>query len=887
MIGKTIAHYKVLEKLGEGGMGAVYKAEDTRLNRLVALKFLSAPAADGANLESRFLHEARAAAALDHPNICGVYEINVDEGRLYMAMPLIDGEGLDKRIEAGPRPLEEALTIAIQTAEALEEAHAKQIVHRDIKPSNILLVERERGRLQVKLLDFGLARLSQATKLTREGATLGTAAYMSPEQAEGRTVDHRTDVWSLGVMLYEVVSGRLPFPAEYEQALFYAILNEDSEPLTAIRSGVPMELERIVNKCLSKSADERYQSMADLLVDLNALSGAMTRSKADGASKPGSTTRVEPAAAVVPAARATSPWAWLAAGSVLGAIAMWALWAGGAAQTGRIEYELHRVTWDGQLNAFPALSPDGTLLAFSSDRSGRGDLDIWVKQVNGGSLVQVTDDPEDETLPSFSADGSQLLYHRAGEGVYTVPTLGGEPYLIAAGASNPAFSPDSKQVAYLKSGSIYVSPVSMGEPELLLGDLRSSGQLLWTPDGRHVLFAGRMAEGDFDWFAVPVDGSEVRSLGARELYSAIEREPPVGMSWTWAGDSLIFENGNAELARIGFDFNSLRVRGSEELLTVGAGLEISPTSARDGVIAFMNAWQRRDIWSIPLDGSEGPRRLTTAESFDASGDVSASGRRLVYISNRWNEQDIWTVSTATGQELNLTKDDAEQLNPILDRDGQRVAYLTRREGKSSIYVRPYGGGFGGLVCEDCGAPTDWSPDGAKILFNREDPGTVAELDVDSGEASELLVAEGCRAGLARYSPDGTAVVFDLDCDGETGGIYIARLVGDRPPPRESWIEVTADLHDSHPVWGPNADRIYFASRHLGSLDIWYKGLDPDTLETIQELEVVHRFPHARYSMDLVRYPERRLSIGGGRLFFSLSEAGGAIWMMEPVSNAAE
>ncbi len=240
MLGTTIAHYKILDKLGQGGMGAVYKAEDTRLHRMVALKFLSAPPAESNNLESRFLHEARAAAALDHPNICGVYEINIADGQLYMAMPLIDGESLEKRIEAGPRPLKEALTIAIQTAEALEEAHSKEIVHRDIKPGNILVIQRERGRLQVKLLDFGLARLTQATKLTREGATLGTAAYMSPEQAEGGNVDLRTDVWALGVTLYEMVSGQMPFPAQYEQALFYGILNEAPEPLTSLRSGVPM-----------------------------------------------------------------------------------------------------------------------------------------------------------------------------------------------------------------------------------------------------------------------------------------------------------------------------------------------------------------------------------------------------------------------------------------------------------------------------------------------------------------------------------------------------------------------------------------------------------------------------------------------------------------------
>ena len=873
MIGTTVAHYKIVDKLGQGGMGSVYKAEDTRLNRMVALKFLTAPPSESANLESRFLHEARAAAALDHPNICGIYEINVYEGDLYMAMPLIKGESLEKRVEEGPRPLKEALTIAIQTAEALEEAHSKEIVHRDIKPENILIVERDRGRLHVKLLDFGLARLAQATKLTREGATLGTAAYMSPEQAEGGTIDPRTDIWSLGVVLYQMVSGQMPFPAEYEQALFYAILNEDPPPLTNLRTGVPMELERIVNKCLEKAPAQRYQSMTDLLVDLNALLDTIGRSKVGSATISTAT--------VVRERRGLPTWAWLLAGVPLGALLVWALLGRGAPPVAREQYDLNRVTWDGQLNGFPALSPDGTLLAFSSDRAGNGDLDIWVKQVNGGSLVQVTDEPEDETLPSFSADGSQLLYHRLGEGVYTVPTLGGDPYLVAAGAFNPAFGPDGKQVAYLTDDGLYISPVSMGEPKLLVADLRSSGQLLWTPDGKHVLFSGRLAEGESDWWAAPVDGSEVRSLGARKAYAAMGREPPAGQGWAWMGKTLVFENGEAELATIGLDLGELQVEGPEELITVGAGLEIGPTATKEGVIAFMDAWQRRDIWQLPLSSASLPTRVTNAESFDASGDVSANGQRLVYISNRWNQQDIWTVNLQTGEETNLTSDDAEQLNPILSRDGDQVVYLTREDGKAALYVRPYEGGFGKRVCEDCGIPTDWAPDGQKLLFNREDPPVVGVLDVASGQASDLLAADGCRPRLARYSPDGKAVVFDLNCDDNAGGLYIAKLGADGAPPREDWIEVTADRNDAHPAWGPDGSRVYFTSRHLGSLDIWYRGIDPSTLEPTQELEVVRRFPYARYSLDLVQDQERRLSIGGGRLYFSLSEAGGSVWMMTP------
>jgi serine/threonine protein kinase len=885
MTGTTISQYKVLEKLGEGGMGAVYKAEDTRLNRMVALKFLSAPPTEGGELESRFVHEARAAAALDHPNICGVYEINVVDGRFYMAMPLIDGESVEKRIAAGPRPLKEALTVAIQTAEGLEEAHSKGIVHRDIKPGNILLVERERGRLQVKVLDFGLARLNQATKLTREGTQLGTAAYMSPEQVEGAPVDLRSDVWSLGVVLYEMVSGEPPFPAEYEQALFYGILNEQPEPLTAIRSGVPMELERIVGKCLAKSADQRYQAMGDLLVDLHALLETVGRSTAGQSRRSAivATTGEAPTSETKPALPA---WAWLLAGLPLGALAMWALWPDGTEEPPpQTEYDFERVTWDGQFNGFPALSHDGTLLAFASDRSGRGDLDIWIKQVKGGSLVRITSSPEDELQPSFSPDGSQIAFYRWGKGVFTIPALGGEPYLVADGAA-PAFSPDGKQIAYLKDGALYTSPVSMGEPKQLLSGLINDGDPLWTPNGRHVIVAGRFGGGDFDWWAVPEDGSTPITLGARELFEKQGQRVGENEHMSWLGDSLVFENGDGDLAEIGFDFGGPRVRGSLQLLTLGAGLEIQPSASRPGAITFMNAWQRRDVWSLPLAGSGEPERLTTSEASDTAGDLSADGRRLVYLSNRWGQRDIWTVNLETGQETNLTSDDAEQLYPVLERKGERVAYMAQENGKNAIYVRPFAGGVGRLVCADCGAPTDWSPSGDQLLFDRADPGGIGVLDLQSGQTSSLAVAaEGCRPRVARYSPDGGAVAFDLNCDRGRGGLFVAPAGGGAID-REKWIEITSDPDDSYPAWGPKGDRIYFASRRAGSLDIWTQRLDPKTLRPAADPEIVRRFPLARYSMDLTSDADRRLSVGGGRLTFTLSEAGGSVWLMTPNADDA-
>ncbi len=267
MIGKTISHYKIVEELGRGGMGVVYKAKDTKLGRTVALKFLSPQVLGAEDDKARFLHEAQAAAALSHPNICTIHEIDEFEGQSFIAMECIEGESLRSMIEAGPLKLELVIDIAMQTAAGLQEAHEKGIVHRDIKPANIMVTPKGR----IKIMDFGLAKAAGRTQLTKEGTTIGTIGYMSPEQARGEEVDSRSDIWSLGVILYEMVTGRQPFRGDYEQAVVYSILNSEPEPLTALRTGVPMELERIVMKTIAKSAGERYQTAADLVADLRRL----------------------------------------------------------------------------------------------------------------------------------------------------------------------------------------------------------------------------------------------------------------------------------------------------------------------------------------------------------------------------------------------------------------------------------------------------------------------------------------------------------------------------------------------------------------------------------------------------------------------------------------
>ena len=305
MIGRTISHYRILEKLGAGGMGVVYKAEDTRLKRLVALKFLPPQAFGDPEEKARLIREAQAAAALDHPNICTVYEIGEAEGETFIAMAYIEGQTLRDKIRHQGVTLDEALELAIQICHALQEAHGKGVTHRDIKSGNVMITEKG----QVKIMDFGLAQLSGQTRITRPGTTVGTPAYMPPEQTRGDTVDQRSDLWSLGVVLYEMVTGRLPFKGGSEASVVHSVLYENPQPMGELRTGVPEELEQIVVKALSKRPGQRYQTAQDMAADVQSLrrdleSGAAIPTRVTTVSSRVPTThrtsRVAPAIAVLP-----------------------------------------------------------------------------------------------------------------------------------------------------------------------------------------------------------------------------------------------------------------------------------------------------------------------------------------------------------------------------------------------------------------------------------------------------------------------------------------------------------------------------------------------------------------------------------------------------------
>ena len=282
MVGQTVSHYHITEKLGEGGMGVVYKAHDTKLERPVALKFLAPNAVENPERKARFAREAKAAARLDHPNICPVYEINEVGGRTFLAMAFLEGQTVQDKIQQRPLKLEEAFDIAIQTAQGLQAAHESEVVHRDVKSANLMV--NDRG--EVKVMDFGLAQVGDRSQLTDTGTTLGTPAYMSPEQALAQPTDRRTDIWSLGVVLYEMVTGQLPFRGEVQAAVVYAVVNSDHEPPTALRSGLPVGLDHIIEKALPKDRDDRYQHVDDILVDLRALRRSLETDEAAKISPP-------------------------------------------------------------------------------------------------------------------------------------------------------------------------------------------------------------------------------------------------------------------------------------------------------------------------------------------------------------------------------------------------------------------------------------------------------------------------------------------------------------------------------------------------------------------------------------------------------------------------
>jgi Tol biopolymer transport system component len=916
VIGQTISHYRIVEKLGEGGMGVVYKAEDTKLGRTVALKFLAAHLLADPEHKARFLREGKAAAALDHPNIATIHEIDEAEGQTFLSMAYVEGASLDRKIKERPLKLDEALDIAIQAAQGLQAAHEKSIVHRDIKSANILLTHRN----EVKITDFGLARFENRTQFTKTGLTLGTPAYMSPEQAMGQAVDRRSDIWSLGVVLYEMVAGRLPFGGEVEHAIVYNILNEEPEPVTALRSSVPRELDQVLSKVLAKDAAKRYQHVDELLVDLRQIRRQM---------------EAEPSVKRAVHGKETSsrvPWA-VAAGLVVVSlgIGVW-LWTGSAPPPAPPRQgPLVRLTSDAGLATDPALSADGRLVAYASDRGApsdaEGNLDIWVQQIAGGESLRLTSHAADEREPSFSPDGSRIAYRseQDGGGIHVVSTLGGELRPIAREGRGPRFSPGGDFIAYWTGGSTfqgliqgkaYIVPAAGGQPRQVQPEFHSVTKPLWSPDGQQILFLGARDAADIpslvremDWWITPLDGDRDSAVKTG-VFAALREQKflfgGAGGDWVtggiWlpgpAGESRILFSARAgdarNIWRIPIDDRTWRVTGVPERLTFGAAAERAPAAAwlpGGGVrLVFASLSENFDIWSLPLDANravvQGPmRRLTEGEDADIRLSLSLDGNKLAYLRDASGRFSIRVKDLSTGRETTLGTGG----NPLISQDGSKVAHIVP---DNKMQVVPTTGGEPELVCEDCFIPTSWSSDGTKLL-DEQVAGQPLGLVVPGRRQRIPVLRHASHAlSMGRFSPDDRWIAFHAIPDPTTRQVFIAPFrdvsqPGVSPPEEKEWIPITDGKGmERYASWSPDGNVLYFLSEQDGFRCLRAQRLDPATKRPVGPPIDVSHFHQARRSLLAAGDPINvNPCVAVDKVAVGLPETTGNIWMTDLEAGA--
>ena len=831
MIGQTISHYKIVEKLGEGGMGVVYKAEDLKLERFVALKFLAPHLVQDEESRRRFQREAKAAAALDHPNICTIYEIDEAEGRVFLAMAYLDGSTVRQKVKQRPLKLDEALDIAIQAGEGLRAAHEKGIVHRDIKSANLMV----NARGQVKIMDFGLAQLAEQSKLTKTATILGTPAYMSPEQAQRLPADRRTDIWSLGVVIYEMVTGRTPFEGERQQAVLYAIASEQPEPITALRVGIPTELDRIVGKALAKKPDERYQHIDEMLVDLREMQ-----------KQPG--LRSPDARRAQPASKPTSrtPWYIAAAAVVIAVILGISAWLGVFGPSDDAPAAPLQAV---PLTSYPgsefssSFSPDGNQVAFCWDGENADNLDIYVKMIGSETPLRLTTDPARDWSPAWSADGRTIAFLRGmpreKAAVLLIPAIGGperlvaeisEPAVILRASSLLAWGPDGKELVVADRNSpgdplaLFLLSTESGEKRRLTSPpakSRGDNGPAFSPDGRSLAFARRLRLLVSDIYLL--DLAEDLTPNGEPKRLTFQNLPSSSPTWTPDGREIVYTSG---LLVESMSLWRISVSGSgepERLPVAGEEVDFPAISRRANRLAYTKRSRDINIWRLPLresgSGAAAATRLISSTRYDYNPQHSPDGKRIAFVSSRtgtygiwlsdadgsnaaplflkegaysgtprWSpdgrriafdsnpegQQDIYVISARGGNPIRLTTHPVDDVVASWSQGGEWMYFASRRSGQWEVWKVSVGGGEPIQVTQDGGAVAFESTDGKFVYYTKDHQFRSSLWKVPVGGGEETQVLESVRAPNFSVTPQGIYFIRPPDTD-EPGRSFLIRF----------------------------------------------------------------------------------------------------------------